>query len=45
MEIDQGGKLDKSQRQQIWLAAHKETVRKLQALGLWPVDVPIPEGL
>ena len=45
MEIDQGSKLDKAQRQHIWLAAHKKTVGKLQALGLWPVDVPIPEGL
>jgi hypothetical protein len=45
MEIDQGGKLDKAERQKIWLAAHLKTVRKLQAYGLWPVDVPLPEGL
>lgn len=45
MEIDQGNKLDKFERQKIWLAAHLKTVRKLQQLGLWPEDVPLPEGL
>jgi hypothetical protein len=45
MEIDQGGKLDKAERQKIWLAAHLKTVRKLQEYGLWPNDVPLPEGL
>jgi len=44
-EIDQGGKLNKAERQKIWLAAHIQTVRKLQELGLWPTDVPLPEGL
>ena len=45
MEIDQGSKLDKFDRQKIWLAAHLKTVRKLQELALWPEDVPLPEGL
>jgi hypothetical protein len=45
MEIDQGKDLDKFERQKIWLAAHLQTVRKLQSLGLWPADVPLPEGL
>jgi hypothetical protein len=45
MEIDQGSKLEKFDRQKIWLAAHLKTVRKLQGLGLWPEDVPLPEGL
>ena len=45
MEIDQGKGLTKEERQKIWLYAHKETVRKLQAYGLWPNDVPLPEGL
>jgi len=45
MKIDQGGKLDKAERQKIWLAAHLKTVRKLQEYGLWPNDVPLPEGL
>jgi hypothetical protein len=44
-EIDQGSKLKKAERQKIWLAAHKETVRKLLELGLWPIDIPLPEGL
>jgi len=45
MEIDQGKGLTKEERQKIWLYAHLKTVRKLQALGLWPADVPLPEGL
>jgi hypothetical protein len=45
MEIDQGKGLTKEERQKIWLYAHKETVRKLQGYGLWPNDVPLPEGL
>ena len=45
MEIDQGKGLTKEERQKIWLYAHKETVRKLQLYGLWPTDVPLPEGL
>ena len=45
MEIDQGKGLTKEERQKIWLYAHKETVRKLQLHGLWPTDVPLPEGL
>ena len=42
-EIDQGSKLDKRQRQTLWVNAHDKTVKKLMALGLWPVDVPIPD--
>jgi hypothetical protein len=45
MEIDQGKGLTKEERQKIWLYAHKKTVGKLHLLGLWPVDVPLPEGL
>jgi hypothetical protein len=44
-EIDQGKGLTKEERQKIWLYAHRETVRKLQGYGLWPNDVPLPEGL
>ena len=42
-EIDQGSKLDKSQRQAIWCNAHEKTVKKLLALELWPIEVPIPD--
>jgi hypothetical protein len=45
MEIDQGKGLTKEERQKIWLYAHKETVRKLHGYGLWPNNVPLPEGL
>ena len=41
-EIDQGKDLTKDERQQMWLAAHLATVKKLYIQGLWPVDVPIP---
>ena len=42
-EIDQGSKLDKSQRHTIWSNAHIKTVKKLMSLGLWPVDVAVPD--
>jgi len=45
MEIDQGVKLDKETRKQIWLAAHHKTVRKLRLYNLWPSNVPLPEDL
>ncbi len=41
--IDQGSKLSKAERQQIWFAAHNKTVALLQARKLWPKDVPIPD--
>lgn len=40
-QIDQGSKLSKQERQQIWLDAHKKTVDALQEV--WPVDIPIPD--
>lgn len=42
-EIDQGSKLDKDQRHTIWANAHVKTVKKLMALGLWPIDVAVPD--
>jgi len=41
--IDQGSRLSKAQRMEIWENAHMKTVKKLQLLGLWPNDVPLPE--
>jgi len=42
-QIDQGSQLTKAERQQIWYAAHNKTVGKLIGLGLWPLDVPVPD--
>lgn len=42
-EIDQGATLSKAERQQIWYDAHQKTVEKLTKLGLWPIDVPVPD--
>lgn len=41
-ELDQGSKLSKEERQKMWLEAHNKTVALLQARGLWPEDVPLP---
>jgi hypothetical protein len=41
-EIDQGKKLSKEERQEMWEQAHIATVKKLYIQGLWPVDVPTP---
>jgi len=41
--IDQGSRLSKAQRMEIWENAHIKTVKKLQLLGLWPNDVKLPE--
>lgn len=39
-EIDQGAHLSKDERKEMWLKAHKATVK---ALGnKWPPEVPIP---
>jgi predicted Fe-S protein YdhL (DUF1289 family) len=42
-EIDQGSKLTKEERQQIWYRAHNKTVALLQKRELWPTDCPLPE--
>lgn len=42
-EIDQGSKLSKADRQNIWFEAHNKTVALLQKRELWPTDVPVPE--
>lgn len=42
-EIDQGHKLSKDERIEMWTQAHKKTVAALQAKGLWPDDVPVPQ--
>jgi hypothetical protein len=42
-EIDQGHKLSKQQRQDLWNEAHKRTVETLIQQGLWPDEVPVPQ--
>jgi hypothetical protein len=40
-EIDQGSKLSKEQRMQVWQKAHAKTINVLRSV--WPVDIPLPE--
>ena len=42
-EIDQGTKLSKEERMQMWQKAHARTVNSLRPV--WPVDIPLPDGL
>lgn len=42
MELDQGNKMTKAEREAMWQSAHEKTVNKLVGLGLWPKDVPNP---
>jgi len=41
-EIDQGSKLSKAERQQVWDEAHSKTIQLLINNKQWPVDIPIP---
>ncbi len=41
-QLDQGNKLSKQERQDMWTEAHKRTYNKLKVLGLWPPEVPMP---
>lgn len=42
-ELDQGKNLSKSEREAMWDAAHRKTVKELLRRGLWPMDVPLPD--
>lgn len=42
-EIDQGAKLSKAERQELWSKAHLQTVKTLLDSGRWPVNISIPE--
>jgi transcription elongation factor Elf1 len=42
-EIDQGAKMSRDQRQEIWLNAHRKTVKVLLSQNKWPIDIPVPE--
>ena len=41
--LDQGSHLSRMDREAMWDAAHKKTVKRLLREGLWPLDVPIPD--
>ncbi|MFN7881785.1 MAG: hypothetical protein ACK5PF_02040 [bacterium] len=41
-QLDQGFLWSREQRIAIWTAAHKKTVALLNAMGLWPENVPQP---
>lgn len=42
-ELDQGHRLTKDERQAMWTAAWRSTVRELLKRGLWPMDCPVPD--
>jgi len=37
--LDQGSKLSKEQRQDLWNEAHQKTVNRLKEQGLWPKEL------
>ena len=41
-EVDQGNKLSKEERKQLWMAAHKKTIQTMLSRGKWPQDIEIP---
>ena len=43
-DIDQGHQWSRLERQRAWWIAHRKTVEILVEQGLWPLDVPIPDG-
>lgn len=42
-ELDQGKRWTRAERRAIWWDAHVKTVRELLKLGLWPMNVPVPD--
>lgn len=44
-QLDQGSKMTKAERIEMWEDAHRLTVTILTMRGLWPKDVPLPKGL
>lgn len=41
-ELDQGSLMSRSDRERMWNACHKQTLRELVRGGLWPAGVPVP---
>lgn len=41
--IDQGSRLSRQQRRDLWWKAHVKTVRLLVESGLWPASVAVPD--
>lgn len=41
--LDQGSRLSRLERQQMFWTAHVRSVALLVKLGLWPADVPVPD--
>lgn len=42
-ELDQGHRLSKDERQAMWAAAWRATVRELVKRGTWPMEIEIPD--
>lgn len=43
LDIDQGSRMNRQQRQSLWWRAHIRTVQALVALGLWPASIAVPD--
>ena len=43
-DIDQGHQWSRLERQRSWWIAHRRTVEILVGKGVWPIDVPVPDG-
>jgi hypothetical protein len=41
--VDQGHRLSKAERIELWTTAWRNTVRALIQRGEWPADVPVPD--
>jgi hypothetical protein len=40
--LDQGKEMTEVERRAMWDRAHAKTVHEILALGMWPVDIPLP---
>lgn len=42
MDLDQGSKMSREERESTWEACHQRTVLELVSEGLWPANIDIP---
>lgn len=40
--LDQGSQMNRVERERMWNACHRQTLRELVRGGLWPAGVPVP---
>ena len=41
-QLDQGSFMSRVEREQMWTACHRKTLRELVCRGLWPAGIPVP---